>query len=299
NDRVFIDGEAEPRLTGTGTEDYFNDAWGFRVFNHPYAGCTLFEGRSIDSRISAYRWHIRDPIPFQKSIHFTIENKGWVSYEDGRLFKRFGDRRDNYSSVAFWYQDKPAVGVPAMPPLAERMDPELYFDVNDLERMAQVGGNARGRLAFARPLMPRRFFHLQASDPDAMVTFPVKVAEKGRYGISLWRVGIGDGGIYEVGLNGKVVEPRLDFYNTNDVIEENGRLIPLTEAREYKLGLFYLEPGVHQIRLKCVGRNPQSHLPGGNQPGHGLGLHALSLRKVAFENMDQYLTETNSNTEED
>ena len=39
NDRIFIDGESTPSLTGTGTEDYFNDGWGFRVFNHPYAGC--------------------------------------------------------------------------------------------------------------------------------------------------------------------------------------------------------------------------------------------------------------------
>ncbi|MBN1911455.1 MAG: DUF2961 domain-containing protein, partial [Pirellulales bacterium] len=78
NDRIFLDGEKEPRLTGTGTEDYFNDAWGFRVFNHPYAGCTVFEGRSIDSRVTAYRWHIPDPITFKQSIRFTIENKGWV-----------------------------------------------------------------------------------------------------------------------------------------------------------------------------------------------------------------------------
>ncbi|MBE7560080.1 DUF2961 domain-containing protein [bacterium] len=41
--------ENTPRLTGTGTEDYFNDAWGFREFCHPYAGCPIFEGRSIDS----------------------------------------------------------------------------------------------------------------------------------------------------------------------------------------------------------------------------------------------------------
>lgn len=289
DDRVYIDGEAKPSLTGTGTEDYFNDAWGFREFCHPYAGCTIFEGRSIDSRVTAYRWHIRDPIPFRKSIRFTIENKGWIAYEDGSHYTGFGDRRDNYSSVAFWYQQQPAANVPPMPPLDRRMDPELYFDIGSLQKMAKVSGNARARLAFVRRIMPRRFFHLRAFGPDAEVAFPVKIDAKGRYSVSFWKVGMPDGGIYEASLDDKVVAKHLDFYEEGAVIEESGHIIPLRESHERKLGLFYLEPGTHVVEFRCVGRNPQSHLPDSRQPGYGLGLHGLSLRKIAFENMDQYL----------
>lgn len=291
DDRVYIDGESQPSLRGTGTEDYFNDAWGFREFCHPDAGCTIFEGRSIDSRATAYRWHVRDPIPFKKSIRFTIENKGWIAYEDGKHYTNFGDRRDNYSSVAFWYQDRPAAKVPPMPPLAQRLDPELYFGINQLEKMAQLGGRAQAKLEFVRRIMPRSFFHLQASQPDAAVSFPIQVDAKGRYSVSFWKVGMPDGGIYEARLDGKVVAAHLDFYEEGEIIEEEGRIMPLREARERKLGLFYLEPGEHQLKFQCVGRNPQSHLPNSREPGYGLGLHGLSLRKISFENMDRYLTD--------
>ncbi|MBN1591562.1 MAG: DUF2961 domain-containing protein [Pirellulales bacterium] len=292
NDRVFIDGETEPSLTGTGTEDYFNDAWGFRVFNHPYAGCTIFEGRSLDSRITAYRWHLRDPIPFQRSLRFTIENKGCVAYQNGKLFKRFHDRHDNYSSVAFWYQDKPATDVPALPPLDQRIDPELYFDIHALEKMAEIESSGRARLTFSRRLIPREFFHFQDAEPGAVLTFPIEIDKRGRHGVSLWKVATPDGGIYEIGLDDKIVERRLDFYDDGGVIEENGRINPLREARERKLGVFRLDPGKHTLRFKCVGRNPQSHLNDSKRPGYGLGLHGLSLRKIGFEDTDQYLIDS-------
>ncbi|MBI3119039.1 MAG: DUF2961 domain-containing protein, partial [Candidatus Hydrogenedentes bacterium] len=35
DDFFYIDGEETPRLTGTGTEDYFCDGWGFRQFSYP------------------------------------------------------------------------------------------------------------------------------------------------------------------------------------------------------------------------------------------------------------------------
>ncbi|HBO45665.1 MAG TPA: hypothetical protein DD670_17405 [Planctomycetaceae bacterium] len=290
DDRVYIDGETEPSLVGTGTEDYFNDAWGFREFCHPQAGCPIFEGRSIDSRVTAYRWHVRDPIPFRKSIRFTIENKGWIAYENGKHYTNFGDRRDNYSSVAFWYQDKPATNVPPMPPLDERVDPELYFNGDQLMEIGQVGGSARAAMTFVRRIIPRSFFHLRALGPNAEVAFPIEIDQKGRYSVSLWKVGMPYGGIYEVSLDGKVIASHIDFYEEGDVIEEQGRIIPLREPHERKMGLHYLDPGKHELRFKCVGRNPQSHMQDSREPGHGLGLHGLSFRKIAFENMDQYLT---------
>ena len=288
DDLVFIDGEAKPRLTGTGTEDYFNDAWGFREFNHPWAGCTIFEGRSIDSRVTAYRWHIADPIPFNKSIKFTIEAKGVVSYENGLFLSGFHDRRDNLSSVAFWYQDQPAKNVPKIPPLNERIDPEVYLNYDALTHAAKTE-SARGRNRFSRWLLPRRYFQLKAKGPGSSVTFPIELDSKGRYSVSLWKVGLFDGGIYEVYLDGKRVLPYLDFYQRTGVIEENGKMIPLRESKERKIGLFYLDSGKHELKFQCIGRNPQSHLPDSLEPGYNLGLHGLSFRKALFENMDQYL----------
>ena len=64
DDRFYIDGEDLPSLRGTGTEDYFNDAWGFRSFWTPFYGVPLFDGYFAGDRVSAYRWHLNDPIAF-------------------------------------------------------------------------------------------------------------------------------------------------------------------------------------------------------------------------------------------
>ncbi|MCI0493311.1 MAG: DUF2961 domain-containing protein, partial [Planctomycetes bacterium] len=78
DDFFYIDGAQTPQLRGTGTEDYFNDAWGFREFATPYHGVTLYEGVFPGDRVTAYRWHIADPIPFRKSLRVMIEHRGSV-----------------------------------------------------------------------------------------------------------------------------------------------------------------------------------------------------------------------------
>ena len=56
DDRFYIDGEKIPSIQGTGTEDYFGDAWGFREFAGPFQGVSLYEGHWRE--IVTYRWHI-------------------------------------------------------------------------------------------------------------------------------------------------------------------------------------------------------------------------------------------------
>ncbi len=112
DDMFFIDGEAKPHIIGTGTEDYFNDAWGFRQFAYPFYGVTLWEGFQSGHRGTAYRWHVHDPIAFQTSLKATIEHG------------HANDRQDDYTSVAFWYQTLPSPAPPAMPLVTERLPKE-------------------------------------------------------------------------------------------------------------------------------------------------------------------------------
>ncbi|KAA3605705.1 MAG: DUF2961 domain-containing protein [Planctomycetota bacterium] len=98
DDMIFIDGDDKPTLHGTGTEDYFNTAWGPRQFHAgPYAGLTLPGGLNYSGRISMYRFHIEDPIMFDRSLK--------VSLEHGHANRR----SDDWSSVAYWYAEKPGV----------------------------------------------------------------------------------------------------------------------------------------------------------------------------------------------
>jgi len=99
---IFVDGEEFATIVGTGTEDYFSSGW----YYDTGAYSALYHGVNIKDtdkgRISTYRWHIEDAIPFEKSIRFTIDH-GPVN-----------DVAADYSSVAFYYQTHPH---PAFPPL--------------------------------------------------------------------------------------------------------------------------------------------------------------------------------------
>ncbi len=110
DDMIYIDGEAEPSLHGTGSEDYFSDAWGMREGANLFYGCPLQEEDfQAGSKATVYRWHIPDPVAFKKSIRVTIEHG------------HANDRADNYSSVAYWYQTEPHVPFPPLPPADKRL----------------------------------------------------------------------------------------------------------------------------------------------------------------------------------
>jgi len=114
DDMFVIDGEPwPPRLHGTGTEDYFNTAFGPRqVFSAPYQGITLYSGTPDwpwKGKNSMYRFHIEDPIRFEKSIRFSIEH--------GHANKLSND----YSSTAYWYQLEPHGPLPVLLPVEQRM----------------------------------------------------------------------------------------------------------------------------------------------------------------------------------
>jgi len=97
DDMIFVDGEAwPPAIHGTGTEDYFNGAFGFRrAFNTPYYGCSYLRKRDGDGYFNglftAYRFHILDPIPFKRAIKVTVEHGA------------MNDAGNAFSSVAYYY----------------------------------------------------------------------------------------------------------------------------------------------------------------------------------------------------
>ena len=104
DDLFFVDGAAKPQIYGTGTEDYLSDAWGLRVATGPWSGTPVAEGELVGARLSGYRWHVPDPIPFTKSLWAGIEHAGWTYNDDGKVRSSFEQRPDYFSSAAFWYQ---------------------------------------------------------------------------------------------------------------------------------------------------------------------------------------------------
>ncbi|MEZ4670062.1 MAG: glycoside hydrolase family 172 protein [Anaerolineae bacterium] len=113
DDMIFVDGEAWPAIHGTGTEDYFNTAFcPTQEYSAPYHGLILYQGTTDwpwRGKNTLYRYHIEDPIFFEKSIRVTIEH--------GHANKLTND----YASTAYWYQTEPHAPFPLMLPVDERL----------------------------------------------------------------------------------------------------------------------------------------------------------------------------------
>lgn len=118
--KFFIDGDQDfPTICGTGTEDYFCGSYGFTTngtyqeYTTPYAGMPQVispDGQwQSQQRFGLYRWHIMDPVRFEKDLKVTIQALGW------RSGGRYLPLQDDISSVAFWYQQEPHAPFPKLP----------------------------------------------------------------------------------------------------------------------------------------------------------------------------------------
>jgi hypothetical protein len=74
DEKVFVDDDKAPSIFGTGSEDYYNYSWSSPdIFSYPYCGQPRNDGPGNRGFVSNFRWHILDPIPFEKSLRFTME----------------------------------------------------------------------------------------------------------------------------------------------------------------------------------------------------------------------------------
>ena len=118
--KFYMDGDTQfPTIAGTGTEDYFCGSYNFDVkgryseFSTAYTGLhqVIRPDGLYDSqqRFGIYRWHIMDPIRFEKQLKVTIQDLGWKS--TGKYLVQASD----ISSVVFWYQTEPHHHFPPVP----------------------------------------------------------------------------------------------------------------------------------------------------------------------------------------
>ena len=124
--KFYLDGDQEfPTICGTGTEDYFCGAMCFnaaepnryQTFSTLYAGLVQVLPTDVKAtarqRFGLYRWHIPDPIRFEKDLKVTIQALGWQSGG------RYRPLEDDIASVAYWYQTEPHAKFPPLPAVAD------------------------------------------------------------------------------------------------------------------------------------------------------------------------------------
>jgi hypothetical protein len=270
NERVSVDSEPSPSIVGTGTEDYFSSGWYFDTgpYSSPYHGLTIKD--SLTGRVSAYRWHIEDAIPFARQIRFTIEHGGTNDMPE-----------TDYSSVAFWYQTHPHRPFPPLPsslmPVASSGPPHLpgVIEAETLLGSARVTAGelrAQDMADWERDADSTRWsggaqLWWVLGRPGARLTLPVSAPSAGTYELVGYFTRAPDYGDVRVSVNGRALDTVVRGYAPS--VRATG---PVT------LGRVPLRAGPNDIVVEIVGKDPRSK---GYSDGYLVGIDGVTITKVA------------------
>jgi hypothetical protein len=247
NEMVYIDGATTPSIEGTGTEDYFCSGWYFDrgVYSAPYHGVVIKDEKR--SRVSAYRWHIEDAIPFTKSIRFTIE------HGTGNAVTA------DYSSVAYYYlagpspapQPLPADLLPSTMPLLTDFVIPGAVEAEDLVASAKatlgdVWVQDMGQWEYGEAWSKGGALFWQTDQPGGYLSFEIPSAKAGKFEL-VARMVTGPGfGVVQFSGGGKPLGDSIDLY------------APAIAPREVSLGLVDLKAGLNPLAISVTGKNPSS-----------------------------------------
>jgi len=160
--KMYLDGDdALPTICGTGTEDYIGTGWGQGEYVHRYHGSLVSDKEN--GLYVFYRYHIPDPVYFDKDIRVTIQQMGGdakknvvkmldegilpmipVTISTRTSFTRLLEkdpplslkdpsmpptgwanyyREDDVCAVAYFYLESPENLLPPLAPISERLAP--------------------------------------------------------------------------------------------------------------------------------------------------------------------------------
>ena len=241
---VSVDGRPHTDYNGTGTEDYFNSGWYFREgwVWQPLHGCLVKDEAA--SRISVYRYHLTDRVPFTEKIAFDIEHGG-VNDAPGAV----------YASLAHWYSGSPGdAATPAVQarglsiPRKRAAFPAHAIALSSLNRTGLSGGSVKtvdwkeiSETTEGGPLVlftPKRVGNA--------ISYSANVPFSDRVEVALWTAGGPGLGKVRVSLDQRTVG-EADLWSP--LANHPQRLI---------IGEIPIKKGPHTLTLRSVGRSPGS-----------------------------------------
>jgi hypothetical protein len=278
DDLFYIDGASRAQIYGTGSEDYFTDAWALRVSNGPWTGIPVAEGVRLGARLTGYRWHVPDPIPFRESIRAGIEHRGWTYHPDGKLRSGFEERADFFSSVAFWYQEGVNEGLPE-PPYGEARLPLGHAQQIPAAELLKGASTEKGKASLLKEVdWSKDLLLFEAEGPGARLNLPVDIPADGRYEIIAMVAQAADYGDYQALLDGKPTNVDNRELATSEVPPPGPEVLHNYQPEVYialdrPLGWYQLSKGRHTLTFVCVGKDQHSF-------GYNLGLNDLVIERV-------------------
>lgn len=266
DEKIWVDGEAQPSWFGTGTEDYFGYGWCDPTpFEAPFHAQVECDGPMNFGFTQLHRTHVLDSVPFAQSLRFTLERWHWVE-----------DMKMDYATVAYWYGAPGArSGLPSVPDAAIRAlsplaGPPMFVATDALEgealRVVSCSGGEHTvqdvgvfQTTFSRDA--HRWWRDGKVGDALVLAVPVPVA--GRYRVTAAFVEASDFGIVRFVLANRPLGEPFDGFAER--VQSSG-------PRD--LGTATLPAGEVELRLELVGANAAA------KPGMMVGLDYLRLEKL-------------------
>jgi hypothetical protein len=156
--KMYLDNDSEfPTIAGTGTEDHIGTAWGQGKIANRFQGCSVADEKN--RQWAFYRYHVPDPIYFQRNCKVALQQIGGEKTEyvrtilqkgavlepvtvttPDKIFKLLEEspvpdihnpafpqgwtnfyREDDVFATAYFYLDKPFNALPAIAPVKDRI----------------------------------------------------------------------------------------------------------------------------------------------------------------------------------
>ncbi|HET7457529.1 MAG TPA: DUF2961 domain-containing protein [Gemmatimonadaceae bacterium] len=266
NEQVVVDGDSAHAIVGTGTEDYFSSGWYFDTgpYSAAYHGAPIKDTTS--GRVSAYRWHIEDAIPFRRSLRFAIQHGG-ANDAPGT----------DYSSVAFWYQTHPHA---PFPPLPADLLPAAPWTPTRIAGMIEAEGLMPTARVTAGELQVQDLSFEQDDSttwsdgrhlwwifakPGARLTLQLPAPAAGSYELVGYFTRATDYGDVRLSANGAPLSPIVRGYSPT--VRPTGPV---------SFGRVRLRAGANPVVVEIVGKDPRSEGKGG---GYFVGIDGFVLRR--------------------
>lgn len=278
DDLFYVDGAKNPQILGTGSEDYFNDAWGLRDSTSRWTGTPITEGEKTGSRLTGYRWHVPDPIPFKTSLWAGIEHAGWTANGDGSVRSGFEQRPDLFSSVAYWYQKGVNEGLPEPPYGRDRLPFGNAAQLTVENAIGEVS-TERGKASVLKEVdWEKDLLYFDAEGIGAKVNVPIDIPEAGNYELIGLLAQGPDYGDYTALIDGQPMNLDKREASTSEIPLPGpeilyGYLAELYVARDWSLGNVDLSKGRHLLTFVCTGKDAHS-------AGYRLGINDIVLERM-------------------
>jgi hypothetical protein len=236
------------------------------------------EGEGFGARLTGYRWHVIDTVPFKKSLRVGIEHMGWTYNPDGAARSGFEERSDFFSSVAFWYQKGVNEDVPEPPYGAARLPLGNTLQIavpNNLKDVTAEGGevSVQKEVFWSKDLM-----FLQGHGAGTKMNVPFDVPADGFYEVVAQIAQSPDYGDYVAMLDGKQTNSTMLTWGPLEAQAPPVEILHNYQAETFvsidrRLGWFKLSQGRHILTLTCVGKDTLS-------TGFNLGVEGVVLEEI-------------------